>query len=192
MTKSEKEETAPRRPLPGEPDMPAAISRMIRVNQAGEYGAARIYDGQLAVLGDKHPMTPEISRMRAQEQDHLDVFNEMISKRGVRPTVLQPLWDLAGYSLGAATALLGGKAAMACTAAVEEVIEHHYSEQRETLRSWEVEAELEGTLEEFEADEIEHRDTALAAGAELTPGYRLLSESVKAGCKAAIWLSKRL
>ena len=192
MSKSEDKMVEPRRPLPGEPGLSTAIDRMIRVDQAGEYGAARIYEGQLAVLGDSHPMTPTIRRMREQEQRHLDVFNDLVATRRTRPTVLQPFWNLAGYALGATTALLGEKAAMACTVAVEEVIEEHYEGQRRQLKSWQVEPELEATIAEFQADEVAHRNTAVEAGAEEAPGYRLLSGAIRAGCRSAIWLSKRI
>jgi ubiquinone biosynthesis monooxygenase Coq7 len=192
MSKTDKTQTEPRRPLPGEPGLSAAIDSMIRVDQAGEYGAARIYDGQLAVLGEGHRMTPTIRRMREEEQSHLDVFNNLVALRGTRPTALQPFWNAAGYALGAATALMGEKAAMACTVAVEEVIEEHYEEQRRQLKSWQVEPELEATIAEFQADEIEHKDTAIDAGAEEATGYRVLAGAIRAGCRTAIWLSKRI
>ncbi len=182
----------PRRPLPGEPGLSAAIDRMIRVDQAGEYGAARIYDGQLAVLGEKHRTAATIRRMREQEQRHLDVFDDLVARRGTRPTALQPIWNIAGYTLGAMTALMGEKAAMACTVAVEEVIEEHYEAQRRKLNSWQVEPELEATIAEFQADEVEHKATAIDAGAQEAAGYRLLTGTIRAGCRTAIWLSKRI
>ena len=182
----------PRLPLPGERSISDEIKRMIRVDHAGELGAARIYDGQLAVLGKKHPLYPTISRMKDQEQAHLDTFDDLIIERQVRPTVLNPVWHAAGFAMGAVTALMGEKAAMACTAAVEEVIEEHYESQREKLKRWGVEKKFEATIAQFQADEVEHRDTAYNHGARETPGYKLLSGAIKAGCRTAIWLSKRI
>ena len=172
--------------------MDIEVQRMIRVDHAGEYGAARIYDGQLAVLGDNHPLYATIKKMKDQEQDHLDAFDDLLVKRGVRPTVLNPFWNAAGFALGAATALMGGKAAMACTAAVEEVIDEHYESQRKKLKHWGIEKKFEKTIADFQADEVKHRDTAYEHGAKETPGYTLLSETIKAGCRTAIWLSKRI
>lgn len=174
--------------LPGDPSREEQIARMIRVDQAGEYGAVRIYAGQLAVL--RRTGSGEVIRaMAATEREHLERFDDLVADRGVRPTALQPLWHVAGYALGAATALLGERAAMACTVAVEEVIDRHYAEQAERLG--EDEAELRGTIETFRADEIEHKDEALAHGAEGAPGYELLTGAVKAGSRLAIWLSTR-
>jgi ubiquinone biosynthesis monooxygenase Coq7 len=180
--------------LPGDPDPRGATQRMIRVDHAGEYGAARIYDGQLAVLG-RSRAAPVIRRMAAQERRHLDVFNEMVVDRRVRPTLLSPLWHAAGFALGAATALLGERAAMACTVAVEEVIDEHYGRQAETLAALSpdrADPELASVVEEFRADEREHRDTGLAHGALEAPGYELISAAVKAGSRLAIWLSTRI
>jgi ubiquinone biosynthesis monooxygenase Coq7 len=165
------------------------IKQIIRVDHAGEYGAARIYAGQLAVLG-KTPHGPVIAHMQAQEQRHLDVFARLISTRRVRPTALLPLWHLAGFALGAATAALGPKAAMACTVAVEEVIDAHYAAQEATLQD--DEAPLRAIIEEFRAEELEHRDTGLAHGAEQAPGYRLLTGAIKAGCRIAIKLCEKI
>ncbi|MEM8826790.1 MAG: demethoxyubiquinone hydroxylase family protein [Pseudomonadota bacterium] len=166
---------------------------MIRVDQAGEYGAARIYAGQLAVMGSRHPAAAEIARMKAQEQRHLDTFDAMIADRGVRPTLLSPLWDAAGFALGAATALMGPRAAMACTAAVETEIDAHYGEQRAALAAaGDPDPELAAHIEDFQAEELEHKETALAHGAEDTPGYPLLSAVIRAGCRAAIAVTKRV
>jgi ubiquinone biosynthesis monooxygenase Coq7 len=166
------------------------LASMIRVDQAGEYGAARIYAGQLAVLGARHPASRAIARMRAQEERHLRRFDEMMIERGVRPTLLQPLWSVAGHALGAVTALMGPSAAMACTAAVETEIDRHYGRQLESLGS--DDPDLAATIADFRADELEHRETALAAGAEQTFGYPLLSGLIRAGCRLAIALSKRI
>ena len=172
--------------LPGDPTRPA--HRMIRVDHAGEYGATRIYAGQLAVMrgGTK---TELVRHMRAQEQVHLDTFNDLIATRRVRPTVLLPFWHLAGFALGAATAALGERAAMACTVAVEETIDAHYTAQIEALGD--TEPSLRQTLETIRTEEREHRGIGLANGAAQTPGYRLLSSVIKAGCKVAIKLSER-
>ncbi len=180
--------SGPRR-LPGDPSGEALVERMIRVDHAGEYGAARIYAGQLAVLG-RSPAAPVIRRMAEQEKRHLAAFDRLVAERRVRPTALSPFWHVAGFALGAATAFLGERAAMACTVAVEEVIDEHYRGQAETLGD--AEPELKAAIEEFRADEIEHRDTGLAHGAEGAPAYELMSAAVKAGSRLAIWLSTRI
>jgi ubiquinone biosynthesis monooxygenase Coq7 len=163
---------------------------MIRVDQGGEYGATRIYAGQLAVLRPNCPEAKLISRMAAQEQRHLTRFDKLVAERRVRPTALQPLWNVAGFALGAATALMSEKAALACTDAVETVIDRHYSRQLADLG--EDDAELAEDIAEFRADELEHRDTAREAGATSAPGYPLLTAAIRAGCKIAIELSKRI
>jgi len=163
---------------------------MLRVDQAGEFGATRIYAGQLAVMGDRAPYAAEIAAMAVQEARHRAKFDALMAKRGVRPTALQPLWSAAGFALGAGCALIGPEAAMACTAAIEEEIDRHYTEQLDELDG--SDPELEGLITEFRADEREHRATALAAGAERAPGYVLLSGAIRFGCRAAIALSKRI
>lgn len=165
---------------------------MIRVDQAGEYGATRIYAGQLAVMGDRAPHSGEVRAMADQEADHLAAFDALMTERGVRPTALQPLWYAAGYALGAATALIGPEAAMACTAAVEEEIDRHYTRQLDRLDADGDDPELAGLIERFRADERAHRDVALAAGAERAPAYPLLSAAIRLGCRAAIRLSERI
>ena len=175
--------------LPGDPSREELIARMIRVDQAGEYGAVRIYEGQLAVLG-RTEAGQAIRGMADKEREHLQAFDRMIAERGVRPTALAPVWHVAGYALGAATALLGERAAMACTVAVEEVIDDHYAKQAEKLGD--DETTLRGKIEEFRADELEHRDEALARGAEGAPAYEALTTAVKAGSRLAIWLSTRV
>lgn len=177
--------------IPGDLDHSALIDRFLRVNQAGELGAVRIYEGQRAILGRKGAKAaPLLKRMAEQEQEHLDAFNRLISERRTRPTILSPLWHLAGFALGAGTALLGEKAAMACTVAVEETIDEHYARQAEQLG--EDEAALKDTILKFRADEIEHRDIGLEYGAEQAPAYPLLSTAIKGGCRLAIWLSERI
>ncbi len=179
----------PRHRLPGDPLPTAEIARMLRVDHAGEFGATRIYDGQLEVLR-RGRGSGEIRRMAEAETRHLAAFETLLPKRRVRPTLLHPLWSVAGYALGAGTALLGDQAAMACTVAVEEVIDEHYRDQAERLA--EHDPELTETVLAFRADEIAHRDTAIAQGAEQTPGYDLLSTVIKAGSRVAIWLSTRI
>ncbi|OAO05217.1 demethoxyubiquinone hydroxylase family protein [Parasphingorhabdus sp.] len=169
----------------------ADVASMIRVNQAGEYGAAQIYKGQLAVMGDDAPHSSAIHHMAEQEQRHLDAFDQMIVDRAVRPTILQPFWKVAGYALGAGTAAMGPRAAMACTAAVETEIDRHYQEQLEQLES-ENEPALAHMIADFREEELEHKETALAAGAEDAPGYPILSAAIRLGCRAAIGLSKRI
>ncbi len=178
-----------KRRLSGDLSHEANIQRMIRVNHAGEYGAKRIYAGQLAVLG-KSPCAMVIEKMAKQEQAHLDTFSHLMAKRRVRPTLLMPLWHVAGYALGAATALLGEKAAMACTVAVESVIDEHYANQEHQLDAGE--AELKSVIGKFRADEREHHDTALSHQAEAAPLYPLLTAVIVYQTKLAIWLSTRM
>lgn len=175
--------------LPGDRAAAAEVADMIRVDHAGEYGATRIYAGQLAVIG-RGRAAGEIRRMAAVEGRHLTRFEALLRERQVRPTVLQPLWSVAGYALGAATALLGERAAMACTVAVEEVIDEHYRDQAERLAD--IDPALKETILAFRDDEIGHRDAAVAHGAEDAPGYELLSAAIKTGSRLAIWLSTRL
>jgi ubiquinone biosynthesis monooxygenase Coq7 len=178
-----------RRPLPGDPSREELVRRMMRVNHAGEYGAKRIYDGQLAVL-KRSPVAPVIRRMAEQERRHLEAFEKLLPERRVRPTALHPLWHAAGYALGAATALMGERAAMACTVAVEEVIDEHYARQAARLGA--EEPELKALVEEFRRDELEHRDTGLAHGEEQAGGYPVLTAGIKAASRLAIWLSERI
>lgn len=163
---------------------------MLRVDQAGEYGATRIYAGQLAVLRRNCPESKLISRMAAQEQRHFNRFNELMTERRVRPTALQPLWNIAGFALGAATALMSEQAALACTDAIETEIDRHYSSQLDELGD--EDAELSSDIADFRADELEHRDTAREAGAMNAAGYPLLTAAIRAGCRVAIELSKRI
>ncbi len=166
------------------------VASMIRVDQAGEYGATRIYAGQLAVMGDRHDMSRAISGMANQEERHRAFFDALMARRGVRPTALQPVWNAAGFALGAATAAIGPAAAMACTVAVETEIDIHYRDQLDALGS--DDPVLSDAVAEFRAEELEHRDSALAAGAETAPAYPLLSGAIRLACKAAIAISKRL
>ncbi len=163
---------------------------MIRVNHAGEFGAKRIYAGQLAVMGNRTPAARSIAHMAEQEQKHLSAFDRMIGERGVRPTVLQPIWNVAGFALGAVTAAMGPEAAMACTVAVETEIDRHYSEQLDELGD--SDPELSGMVAEFRAEELEHKATALEQGAERAPLYPVMSAAIRLGCRIAIRASKAI
>ena len=176
--------------LKSSPGKTADIASMLRVNQAGEYGAKRIYAGQLAVMGDRTPAARSIAHMAEQEQRHLAAFDKLVTERGVRPTMLHPIWDVAGFALGAVTAAIGPEAAMACTVAVETEIDRHYSEQLEEIGD--TDPELSAMVLDFQADELEHKATALAEGAERAPAYPLMSAIIRAGCRTAIALSKRI
>jgi ubiquinone biosynthesis monooxygenase Coq7 len=175
--------------LPGDRAPSGDRVRMIRVDQAGEYGATRIYQGQLAVLR-RGRGADAVGEMAVQEERHLAQFDRLVRERRVRPTLLSPLWHITGYALGAATALLGERAAMACTVAVEEVIDGHYARQAEQLGA--SDPELAAAIETARADEIAHRGLALAHDATEAPGYELLSVAIKTGARVAIWLSERV
>ena len=177
-------------PRPGRRVTDAERASMLRVDQAGEFGATRIYAGQLAVMGDRHPDSRLIAGMAVQEERHRQHFDAMIARRGGRPTALQPIWNVAGFALGAVTAAIGPRAAMACTAAIETEIDRHYAEQLEQLGQ--DDPELSTAIADFQAEEVEHRDAAIAHGAEQAPAYPLLSGAIRLGCRAAIALSKRI
>jgi 3-demethoxyubiquinol 3-hydroxylase len=177
------------RKLPGDLTHEQEIERMIRVDHAGEYGATRIYAGQLAVMRHS-PARALVEHMMQQEQQHLKTFETLMRERKVRPTAFMPLWHVAGFALGAATALLGEKAAFACTVAVESVIDAHYAGQQANLS--ENEGVLAGTIEQFRAEEKEHHDTAISQDAENAQFYPILSAGIKAASRMAIWLSTRL
>ena len=163
---------------------------MLRVDQAGEYGATRIYAGQLAVLRRNSAASKLIARMDGQEQRHLARFNALMAERRVRPTVLQPLWNVAGFALGAATALMSERAAMACTDAVETEIDRHYGQQLAELGD--DDPEFAADIKDFRAEEVEHRDAARDAGAAQAFGYPVLTAAVRAACRLAIGVSKRI
>ncbi|MBF0561952.1 MAG: demethoxyubiquinone hydroxylase family protein [Alphaproteobacteria bacterium] len=173
----------------GDPPVGDLLARMIRVDHAGEFGAVRIYQGQMAVLGSR-TVASTLKQMEAKEQEHLQVFGRLLVERRVRPSVLQPLWGALGYALGAGTALMGEGAAMACTVAVEEVIEEHYLNQAERLGDSEV--DLKATIEKFRDDEMEHREIALEHGGTRHPAYPVLGMAIKTGSRLAIWLAARL
>ena len=165
------------------------LEEIIRVDHAGEFGATRIYDGQIAVFGTKSEIGKTIKHMADQEQEHIETFEKLILNHRVRPTALLPIWNVAGYILGTATAMMGEKAAMACTVAVEEVIDEHYAEQSSALDN--EEKDLKDTIDKFRQEELEHRDTAIEHGGEEAIGYPVMRKAIRTGSKLAIWLSER-
>lgn len=182
-----------KRTLPGDPGTTAPdIARILRVNHAGEYGAKQIYRGQLAVLGKDPETGPLLTHMAKQEEKHLSFFEQEIVRRQTRPSALTPLWHVAGYALGYVTAKLGKEAAMACTVAVEDVISGHYGRQLNELKNVKAEKALAEKIAKFKAEEEEHHNTGMENNAEQAPGYTLLSEAIKAGSRAAIWIAKRI
>mgnify|MGYP001344008889 CR=1 FL=1 len=166
------------------------LEEIIRVDHAGEYGATRIYDGQIAIFGKNSKIGKTIQHMADQEQEHIQKFESLILQNRVRPTALLPVWNIAGYALGVSTAMLGEKAAMACTVAVETVIGNHYGEQLSMLED--DQKELKKTIKKFKADELEHHDIGIAHEAEKAPGYKILSKVIELGCKTAIKISKKI
>ena len=166
------------------------LEEIIRVDHAGEYGATRIYDGQIAIFGKNSKIGKTIQHMADQEQEHIDKFNELILEHRVRPTALLPIWNIAGFALGASTALLGEKAAMACTVAVEKVIGEHYQEQLDLLED--DHKDLKKTISKFRDDELEHHDIGIDHDAESAPGYKIMSKVIELGCKTAIAVSKKI
>ncbi len=166
------------------------LKEIIRVDHAGEYGATRIYDGQIAIFGKNSKIGNTIQHMADQEQEHIDKFNELILEYRVRPTALLPLWNIAGFALGASTALLGEKAAMACTVAVEKVIGEHYDEQLNHLND--DQKDLKKIISKFRDDELEHHDIGIEHDAENAPGYKIMSKIIELGCKTAIAISKKV
>jgi len=167
---------------------------MLRVDHAGEYGAVAIYRGQLAVFERQHGkerIVSQLKEMAAQEQDHLDAFDRMLSAGSVRPTVLSPVWNAAGFALGVGTALLGEKAAHACTEAVETVIEEHYGDQVTELREAGEDA-LADTMAKFQEEEVAHKELAASEGASEAPAYPLLSAAIRTGCRVAIRISEKV
>lgn len=180
--------SGPQKPGPAE----GRLAEMLRVDHAGEYGAVAIYRGQRAVF-DRLPHKARIAALLKDMEDgeahHLATFDNLLTERNVRPTLLAPFWNAAGFGLGAATALMGEKAAMACTEAVEDVIEKHYAEQIGALAA--DEPALAETVRRFRDDELAHKHTAETEGARAAPGYRLLSAAIRAGCRAAIKIAEK-
>lgn len=179
--------------MPGQGARERELAEMIRVDHAGEYGAVQIYRGQRAVfdrIEGKAHAARIIGDMEAGEAEHLKTFDRLIAERGVRPTLMAPVWRVAGFGLGAVTALMGERAAHACTEAVEEVIEEHYARQSEALEG--VDAELKYVVDRFREDEIGHKETAIEQGARDAPGYGVLSAMIKFGCRAAIRISEKI
>jgi len=185
-----------RPPMPGTPSKtPARIAEMLRVDHAGEYAAVAIYKGQQAVFkrqAQTREIAAQLGEMEAEEQKHLNAFDTLLVERNVRPTAMAPVWQVAAYGLGVATALMGEKAAHACTEAVETVIEQHYAEQIDELDGDSENADLKATFTEFREDELHHRDTAIEEGAKEAPGYHVLSSVIKAGCRVAIRVSEKI
>jgi 3-demethoxyubiquinol 3-hydroxylase len=172
----------------------ARREEMLRVDHAGEYGAVAIYKGQLAVFKrqpGRERITTQLEEMAHQEQDHLDAFDKLLAAGRVRPTAMSPIWNAAGFALGAATALIGEKAAHACTEAVESVIEEHYGDQVAELEAA-GEKDLAARLSKFRDDEIAHKELAASEGASQAPGYPILSVLIGAGCRLAIRISEKV
>jgi ubiquinone biosynthesis monooxygenase Coq7 len=184
------------RPLPGRPGRGAPRARLaeiLRVDHAGELAAVHIYRGQQAVFSaasGKAALGEAFADLRAQEAEHLQAFDSLLAERGVRPSLLTPLWRAAAFALGAGTALLGDRAAHACTDAVEEVIGEHYAGQIEELRDRD--PALADTLSAFRDDELRHQADAVSSGARAAPGYGPLSALIKAGCRAAIRTAEKM
>jgi ubiquinone biosynthesis monooxygenase Coq7 len=184
------------KPVPPRPGLGALgreTAEALRVDHAGELAAVNIYRGQQAVLSraaGKSVLAETFGEMKAQEAVHLAAFDDLLTREGVRPSLLTPLWRTAGFALGAATALMGEKAAHACTEAVESVIEQHYAEQALALGGRE--PELAARIEQFRAEEMEHHDHAVGAGSREAPGHRLLSAVIRAGCRAAIKVAEKI
>lgn len=179
-------------PMPGEGVQERKVAEMIRVDHAGEYGAVQIYRGQRAVferIASRSHAARIIADMEAGEEEHLRTFDRLLAERNVRPTLMAPIWRVAGFGLGAATALLGESAAHACTEAVEEVIEQHYARQSVALEN---DPELKSLVEKFREDEIGHMETAVDQGAHSAPAYPILSAIIKFGCRAAIRISEKI
>ena len=166
------------------------LGEFLRVNHAGERAAQTIYKGQLAVLKG-HEYEAEIQHMMEQEIEHLETFDRLLNEYQVRPSVLDPLWGAAGFALGAVTAAMGPKAAMACTIAVEEVIGEHYQHQVEALHAADQEPELKETLARFRDEELEHRDIARDHKGEEATAYPVLRKVIQTGCRTAIKIAEK-
>ncbi len=169
------------------------LDEILRVDHAGELGAVFIYQGQRAVFDQapgREAMAGTLAEMEAHEHVHLDRFNRLLTEQRVRPTLMAPLWRLAGFTLGVGTALMGEKAAHACTEAVETVIEQHYAGQIEELKDRD--PALAAELTQFRDDELAHRDRAVEGGAREAPGYEVLAAVIRLGCRTAIKISEKV
>tara|TARA_B100000029_G_scaffold477414_1_gene522452 strand:- start:941 stop:1474 length:534 start_codon:yes stop_codon:yes gene_type:complete len=172
---------------------PKTLEEIIRVDHAGERGAIKIYEGQLLALNtikQDEDLKNVIEEMKEQEKEHLEYFEKEIQKRKIKPTYLLPLWDIMGVSLGFGTALLGKKAAMLCTASVEEVIETHYENQLKKIGN--DEKDLKIKIEKFKSDEANHKNTAYDSGASKSGIYSALDKLIRAGSKIAINISEKI
>jgi ubiquinone biosynthesis monooxygenase Coq7 len=184
------------KPIPPRPG-PGAVKRrlgeILRVDHAGELAAVHIYRGQRAVLSaapGKARISGELEEMHGQEAQHLAAFDGLLNENEVRPSLFAPVWRAAGFALGAATALMGEKAAHACTEAVEDVIEKHYAGQIEELKDRD--PDLAAKLSEFRDDELAHQVRAVEEGAREAPAYPVLSAVIRAGCRAAIKVAEKI
>jgi len=180
-------------PRPGLAASKARLAEILRVDQAGELAAVHIYRGQAAVMRaapGRERLAEQLREMEGHEQVHLTRFNELLTERGVRPTLMSPVWRAAAFALGAGTALLGDKAAHACTEAVETVIEKHYAGQIEELKDRD--PALAAELSQFRDDELAHRDLAIEEGAREATAYPVLAAVIQAGCRAAIKISEKI
>tara|TARA_B100000029_G_scaffold197192_1_gene195261 strand:+ start:8119 stop:8652 length:534 start_codon:yes stop_codon:yes gene_type:complete len=169
------------------------LEEILRVDHAGERGAIKIYEGQLLALKtlkQDESLKEKIEKMKEGEKEHLEYFEKEIQKRKIKPTYFLPLWDVMGISLGFGTALLGKKAAMLCTASVEEVIEDHYKNQLKSLGNDEI--ELKNKIEKFKSDEIEHKNTAYDSGATNKGIYSVMDKIIKTGSRIAITISEKI
>ncbi len=178
---------------PGQGAVKSRLSEILRVDQAGELAAVHIYRGQAAVMRASPGRTriaDQLQEMEGHEQVHLDRFNALLTEHKVRPTLMSPVWRAAAFALGAGTALLGDKAAHACTEAVENVIEKHYASQIDELKDRD--PVLAAELTQFRDDELSHRDLAVEEGAHEAPAYPLLTAVIQAGCRAAIKISEKI
>ena len=169
------------------------LEEIIRVDHAGERGAIKIYEGQLLALKtikQDNDLKDKIEEMKGQEKKHLEYFEKEIQKRKIKPTSLLPLWDLMGVTLGFGTALLGKKAAMLCTASVEEVIEDHYQNQLQKLGN--DEKDLKAKIEKFKEDEIEHKNMAYETGVTNKGFYSIMDKVIRTGSRIAITISEKI
>ena len=169
------------------------LEEIIRVDHAGERGAIKIYEGQLLALKtikQDNLLKDKIEEMKEHEKEHLEYFEKEIQKRKIKPTYLLPLWDIMGVTLGFGTAMLGKRAAMLCTASVEEVIEDHYQNQLKKLGEDEI--DLKTKIEKFKGDEINHKNIAYESGATNKGFYSIMDKVIKTGSRIAITISEKI